>query len=116
MSSRILQKEKEYFSSIYTNYQENAFKWGDNAELFAKISEIRSLYEKITKEIKDARVFWLNSENDRHACWMYVDSKSQKPLYLFVINLDAGEFEQDITIRDFQNCVPRDKNILFAFF
>ena len=32
-------KEKEYFSSIYTNYQENAFKWGDNAELFAKISE-----------------------------------------------------------------------------
>lgn len=106
-------KEKEYFSSIYTNYQENAFKWGDNAELFVKISEIRSLYEKIAKEIKGARVFWLNSENDRHACWMYVDSKSKKPLYLFVINLDAGEFEQDITIRDFQNCVPRDKKYTF---
>lgn len=107
------QEKKETFTSNYTNFQKHPFAWGNNQELFANVLKMRELYSKIGDEIKNKKVFWLNPENDRQACWIYYDEKHEKPLYLFVINLDASCSQKDITITDLYNCVSKNKKYKF---
>lgn len=105
--------QDEYFSALYTNYREKPFEWGDNEKLFENLSKIRTLYSQISDELKEKQLVWLNSENEKQACWMFLDTKTQNPKYLFAINLDTAEMKQDMKIYDFFDCVSMDKNYKF---
>ena len=91
-----LPKKGEEYSFNYIKNQKKPYKWGNNEEFLSTIFEMREVFLKIKKEIKNPKIKLCDTDSISLA-WLYLDENNDAK-YLFCFNLDTEKEKVCITL------------------
>lgn len=82
-----LKDNYEYSGSFIKKCPQN-YVWGENIDFYNKMNDMRDIYLKIKDKIIDKKLIWLKTNDTKSAGWFFLDTKTNQPTYLFLINLN----------------------------
>ncbi len=109
-------QEYEEYTSNYIKQVAKPYKWGKNQDLFSGINEMRSIYLELKKIINEQKLYWLATNNNLSMAWIYCHNDTQKPLYLFTVNLNSDTSAFYIRIIDKDKLFLKNRKILLNGF
>lgn len=107
----------EFYSKLYVFHLSDGpkgtcgpYRWGQNKTLYERLARQKVLSEKISPQIRDARVRWLLPPDPTGQGKVIAWTQAESPTYVFVANLDTAHQAEKVQIP-----LPEDANWALLF-